>query len=212
MVTRFTLPESLRMRHAPRQQRSIAAVHKIEQAAIALLNEGGLEALNTNAIAERAGVGIKSLYHFFPNKEAIVCRLAVQWLDAIHEMQADCRARGLSLPEFMGQFFEGLDALSRQHAGYGPLWRAMGLIPALDAIESAHEKLQEAFWMDLLREQGCRWPEAELRALVLYLYRTSDVAKQLAAEPGLPGDLVWGWCQSQVESLLARALDGSAAP
>ncbi|MBP8224410.1 MAG: helix-turn-helix transcriptional regulator, partial [Aeromonas sp.] len=66
------LPTDLCMRRQPRQQRSLETVTRIEQATLALLQEQGFLAINTNAIAARAGVGIKSLYHLFPNKEAII--------------------------------------------------------------------------------------------------------------------------------------------
>lgn len=40
-----------------------------------ILETAGLEALNTNAIAERAGVSIGSLYQYFPGKDAILAAL-----------------------------------------------------------------------------------------------------------------------------------------
>jgi AcrR family transcriptional regulator len=60
----------------PRQERSRYKVQLIFEAAIRLLEKGGVEALTTNAIAESAGVSIGTLYQFFPNKEAILDSLA----------------------------------------------------------------------------------------------------------------------------------------
>ena len=85
------LPDGLCMRRQPRQQRSQEVVNRIEQATLALLREQGFAALNTNAIAARAGVGIKSLYHLYPNKEAIICQLAMAWLAAVCEAQEAIR-------------------------------------------------------------------------------------------------------------------------
>ncbi|MET0405301.1 MAG: helix-turn-helix domain-containing protein [Cystobacter sp.] len=45
------------------------------QAATYILTKKGWDRLTTNAIAERAGVNIASLYQYFPNKEAIVAEL-----------------------------------------------------------------------------------------------------------------------------------------
>ncbi|MCR9001769.1 TetR/AcrR family transcriptional regulator [Rahnella perminowiae] len=45
------------------------------QAATYILTKVGWEGLTTNAIAERAGVNIGSLYQFFPNKEAVIAEL-----------------------------------------------------------------------------------------------------------------------------------------
>jgi len=62
-------------RKRPRQQRSQMTVDAITQAAAYILVKFGWERLTTNAVAERAGVNISSLYQYFPNKEAIVAEL-----------------------------------------------------------------------------------------------------------------------------------------
>ena len=63
---------------APRAPRQGQARHKVElilEAAIRLLDKGGLPLLTTNAVAELAGVSIGTLYQYFPNKEAILAAL-----------------------------------------------------------------------------------------------------------------------------------------
>ncbi|MBX8513321.1 TetR/AcrR family transcriptional regulator [Pseudomonas cichorii] len=62
-------------RKVPAQARSRATVDAIIQAATYILIRVGWEGLTTNAIAERAGVNIGSLYQFFPNKEAVIAEL-----------------------------------------------------------------------------------------------------------------------------------------
>ncbi|WP_431699685.1 TetR/AcrR family transcriptional regulator [Pseudomonas sp. BR20] len=62
-------------RKIPAQARSRATVEAIIQAATYILTKVGWEGLTTNAIAERAGVNIGSLYQFFPNKEAVIAEL-----------------------------------------------------------------------------------------------------------------------------------------
>ncbi|KQW64890.1 TetR/AcrR family transcriptional regulator [Variovorax sp. Root411] len=62
-------------RKTPRQERSRATVDAITQAATYILVKRGWDKLTTNAIAERAGVNISSLYQYFPNKQAIVAEL-----------------------------------------------------------------------------------------------------------------------------------------
>lgn len=62
-------------RKLPAQERSRATVDAILQAATYILVKFGWERLTTNAIAERAGVNIGSLYQYFPNKEAVVAEL-----------------------------------------------------------------------------------------------------------------------------------------
>jgi len=62
-------------RKVPTQERSRATVDAIIQAATYILVRSGWERLTTNAIAERAGVNIGSLYQYFPNKAAIIAEL-----------------------------------------------------------------------------------------------------------------------------------------
>lgn len=59
-------------RKQPTQKRSQLIVESIIIAAQKILAEEGSRALNTNYVAEVAGVNIASLYRWFPNKEAII--------------------------------------------------------------------------------------------------------------------------------------------
>lgn len=72
------MPENiakLTPRKRPRQQRSRHTVEAILSAAEDVLLRSGLAGFNTNAVAQRAGVSIGSLYQFFPGKEAILATL-----------------------------------------------------------------------------------------------------------------------------------------
>ncbi|MFJ4142649.1 TetR/AcrR family transcriptional regulator [Pseudomonas sp. NPDC089734] len=71
-------------RKIPAQARSRATVDAIVQAAAYILTRDGWQALTTNAIAERAGVNIGSLYQFFPNKEAVIAELQRRHAVATH--------------------------------------------------------------------------------------------------------------------------------
>ncbi len=62
---------SLKPRKSPRQARSAETVRIILEAAARILEAHGLDGFTTNAVAERAGVSIGSLYQYFPGKEAL---------------------------------------------------------------------------------------------------------------------------------------------
>lgn len=76
---------STKPRKSPAQERSRATVDAIMQASAYILNEDGWGGLNTNAIAERAGVNISSLYQYFPNKQAVIAELQRRHATSIHE-------------------------------------------------------------------------------------------------------------------------------
>ena len=66
---------SLGPRKLPQQQRARATCDAILQAAAHIIGRQGLAGFNTNAVAERAGVSIGSLYQYFPNKDALMAAL-----------------------------------------------------------------------------------------------------------------------------------------
>jgi AcrR family transcriptional regulator len=62
-------------RRIPRQQRALESCEAIFEATAQIVQQGGVAALSTNRIAERAGVSIGTLYQYFPNKQAILLAL-----------------------------------------------------------------------------------------------------------------------------------------
>lgn len=69
---------ALKPRKSPRQCRSAETVRTILEGAARILEERGLDGYTTNAVAERAGVSIGSLYQYFPSKEALTAALAAR--------------------------------------------------------------------------------------------------------------------------------------
>lgn len=67
-----------RPRKMPRQGRSSETVRAIIEATARILEQGGLGAFTTNAVAEWAGVSIGSLYQYFPGKESLIGALIVR--------------------------------------------------------------------------------------------------------------------------------------
>jgi AcrR family transcriptional regulator len=71
-------------RKRPSQARSRETVRAILEAAARILEERGIAAATTDAIAERAGVSVGSLYQYFPNKESLLATLSACHLLAAH--------------------------------------------------------------------------------------------------------------------------------
>lgn len=76
-------PTALEPRKSARQARSTATVEVIVEAAARILEAVGLSGFTTNAIAERAGVSVGSLYQYFPNKDSITRALIRRELDVL---------------------------------------------------------------------------------------------------------------------------------
>jgi AcrR family transcriptional regulator len=75
---------TLKARKVPGQARSQETVSIILEASARILESDGLRGFNTNAIAERAGVSVGSLYQYFSNKDAIVLALIGSFEEALH--------------------------------------------------------------------------------------------------------------------------------
>jgi AcrR family transcriptional regulator len=59
----------------PSQARSVATFANILKASTDIIVERGVQGLNTNVVADRAGVNIGTVYHYFPDKTAILVEL-----------------------------------------------------------------------------------------------------------------------------------------
>jgi AcrR family transcriptional regulator len=81
------MSKPLSPRKNPRQARAVATREAIIEAAARIVAESGLAGFNTNAVAERAGVSIGSLYQYFPNKDALmvalIARQQARQIDAV---------------------------------------------------------------------------------------------------------------------------------
>jgi AcrR family transcriptional regulator len=74
----------LKPRKKPTQPRSKQTVAALLEAAAQVLERDGLEGFNTNAVAERAGVSIGSLYQYFPGKDALTLALMRRESERFH--------------------------------------------------------------------------------------------------------------------------------
>jgi AcrR family transcriptional regulator len=67
---------SLKPRKLPQQSRAQQTVATILEAAALVLETKGSDGLNTNLVAQRAGVSVGTLYQYFPNKDALIVALS----------------------------------------------------------------------------------------------------------------------------------------
>ena len=115
-------------RRQPLQARARQRVEEILAAAAELLTERGADALSTAAIAERAGIPIGSVYHYFPSKEAVLAELAERKFRAVDAAFADHLAEELARLPWQRALERALDAsvaAFRSDPAYVAVWRAM---------------------------------------------------------------------------------------
>nr|WP_322787075.1 TetR/AcrR family transcriptional regulator [Paraburkholderia dilworthii] len=66
----------MKPRKVPQQSRAQQTVATILEAAALVLESRGSDGLNTNLVAQRAGVSVGTLYQYFPNKDALIVALS----------------------------------------------------------------------------------------------------------------------------------------
>ena len=131
-------------RRFPVQARAKATVEKIKKASLDLLREEGLEALNTNAIAEQAGVNISTLYAYYPDKYTILYDLFDSFEETrshyVLEKMQELKREG-DWQEWFFQVIEGLaDYRLKDPAGIA-LRRALILRPELHELDIESSKV-----------------------------------------------------------------------
>lgn len=113
--------DALSPRKKPRQERSRATVDAIVEAAARVFAERGFAGGSTNRIAEQAGVGIGSLYEYFPNKESILVAVAERHLDRmladVDRMLEAAESGDLSLEALIGRFVEAMLSVHERDPG-----------------------------------------------------------------------------------------------
>ena len=96
------MKRTIKPRKTPQQARSRQTREDILEATAHLLNRKPLDEVSTNHIAKKTGISIGTLYKYYPNKDAILADLSLEF------MQQDA--------ELFGRIFEG-SPLSRQEKG-----------------------------------------------------------------------------------------------
>lgn len=131
-------------RRAPVQARARERTRQILDTTGRLLEEVGLNDLTTILIARELGVSVGSLYHYFPNKHAILYAMGEQWLasmtDALEALERQDLEQ-MSLEQFLGELLDCLLAVYREQRGLLPLVQAMWGIPELHELDERHDEL-----------------------------------------------------------------------
>jgi AcrR family transcriptional regulator len=78
----MTAKDDPNLRRRPKQARSRATCEAIVEAAAQVLERRGADGFNTNAVAERAGVSIGTLYQYFADKQALLVAAVRRELEA----------------------------------------------------------------------------------------------------------------------------------
>ena len=153
------------------QARSRERLRRVLDAADEVLAAEGTDAFTTTRVAELAGVSIGSVYRFFPDKEAIVEALAVQYWSDFEDLVsgvAEADEAG-PLDDPVGAVVDVLVAGFRARPGFLGLWFG-GL--RTERVREATRPTRTAIAVSIERILHRHWPNASRRTCA----RVSEMA------------------------------------
>lgn len=155
-----------KLRNVPIQARSRARLRRVLDAADEVLADEGPSAFTTTRIAEAAGIPVGSVYHYFPDKQAIVEALAVgYWSDFEYLVAgvAETDERD-PLEDPCAAILEALAAGFRASPGFQALWYG-GL--RSEQVRNATRPTRTAIARSVTRILAVRWPDAQAEDLTM---------------------------------------------
>ncbi|MEN4198186.1 TetR/AcrR family transcriptional regulator [Serratia marcescens] len=117
----------------PQQERGRQRVQTILDSAAAIVAQDGLAALSMQRLAKHAKTSIGSMYHFFPDRHAVIKALADRHTESIEALVRDMALasddewRRLSAEAVIQRLFSPYAQYLREHADYLPVMREMNL-------------------------------------------------------------------------------------
>ncbi|MEM8660421.1 MAG: TetR/AcrR family transcriptional regulator, partial [Pseudomonadota bacterium] len=137
------LHDSGLLRAQPRQARSRETFDKLLAAAGDMLVETGWEGFNTNALAERVGCRVATVYRYFPDKVAIVSTLAekiiAQWDKELLDL-AESVNPGMDFRELWPLLVDRFIGILKRQPAAMAVRNAMQAEPTLRAMDQADNK------------------------------------------------------------------------
>jgi len=162
---------------------------KVLSAASEILAAGGVDDLNLRAIADSAGIGISSMYHYFAGKEDLILSLAVMGFDdlraSIVRLQSDA-----SVPRPLAAGARAFFGLAQAKPALFSLMFDPRLLARQEALRDAEQRAFLAFQATV--EADDRFPAAKTASVALALWALGrGVAAIASSNPGgrLPPDV-----------------------
>lgn len=173
----------LTRRASPQQARSQATLERLLTVSAELLEEVGVTGFNTNLLAQRAGIGVRAIYRYFPNKWAILVAMAGRvgelersWIgDLKHQPTAD-------LLTHIDRAIDGYFEAAQRHRGYVALRAASQTSPELREVDERNSRVLQEDLADGLRDMGVVLDDRRLRALCLVIIESANRLLDIALQ------------------------------
>jgi AcrR family transcriptional regulator len=167
--------------------------------------ERGIQGLNTNAVAERAGINIGTVYHYFPDKTAILIELfrldqqrrAGLLFEKFRELPT-----APDLEKWATETFDLALRLRSEYPAAALLRRAFRSVPELATYDEQDSAQWIEFFSELLRERFETLSEARARNAAGVLIETTSAIFDSPNSAGRPAQAYLGEAVTMLISYL----------
>lgn len=166
------------VRRQPSQARSRRSVRRILDAALDILVRDGLPGLNTNKVAEEAGVNVSTVYAYFPDKLSIVGHLAEEFERKRSDYIAHHAKLLATTDDWRGWHEETIDRLTRfrlEEPGGVALRRAIMSSPDLRHLDDESTERVIEYTVPGLLAHGTGLDHVHVRAIAKTVALTMTV-------------------------------------
>ncbi len=159
---------SLDPRRKPVQERARQRTQQILDITAKLLDEVGFDDLTTILIAKELKISVGSLYHYFPNKHAILYSLGASWLEEMTlalEDTARLNLEAMTLDVFVSKAVGRMHQVYQKQYSILPLAQALWAIPELRELDLQHDDLVITKMAAMFERLGVKENNSELLRL-----------------------------------------------
>ncbi len=158
----------LQPRRKPAQVRSIRRAQEIKDVTVMLLDRVGFDDLTTILITKELGISVGSLYHYFPNKHAILRAIVEDWLqqwDRVLEELTHLEFESMTIKEVVFELNNSIQTLYEDQKGVLPLIHAMYAVPELRDLDGQHDRTVALKLSQIFRRVGFKQSNKELQRI-----------------------------------------------
>jgi AcrR family transcriptional regulator len=153
-------------------RQKVTSREQILEAAMEIAVRDGVDHVSIRKLAAACGIGVGSMYNYYPDKEALIAAVSEQFWDQILEDQEKVYRNGMGFTLFLEQYY---GFLYGRLSHYDKSWLAQmnGRTKRTEAIALLHTVLEKdwqvnpAIWnMELNQDAFCEYVFVNLMALL----------------------------------------------
>ncbi len=176
---------NLGRRSTPRQERSIQRSQQILEVTAQLLERVGFDDLTTILIARELHISVGTLYHYFPNKHAIMHAIAEQWLSEYSSFlntMENWSFNKMNIEDFCNRSTALLFDVYERQRGILPLIAAISAVPELAELDQQHDEEVATRLSSIFKRLGVEGKRGDHTRLAIVFLEMTHATLMVALE------------------------------